>query len=368
MAECIILNMDLNANCWVVRPGRDYEFFGHFLHGKVAAIGHFDDFITNDGPISEDDFESLMHEYYVDAAKKGYSQQIISANVNQVKKFLFNMNVGDLIFTIGSGVVVAGIITSDAYCSDEVINYNIDDKISKDLDFKIRRDVTWGRSYNRENIPDAVKRSFKANQTVFSSAEHLRSIYHWLNTVFISDGTVYSSSRINQEDDIHHYSVTKYAEVLNKLEALATLVEDKFNENTFDSSISLDDIKKQLSLLASNDLLNLTTQQSFMSPGDYWTGFTGKTRVSVIAFTIAICELLSVTPTFADQQDIEIANQIAVPIKLAVHEIKNDNDMEVVIKKLELAMPMQNKKVIETIKKISDSEFPEVEDSNKGTR
>ena len=42
--------------------------------------------------------------------------------------------------------------------------------------------------------------------------------------------------------------------------------------------------------------------------------------------------------------------------------------MEVVIKKLELAMPMQNKKVIETIKKISDSEFPEVEDSNKGTR
>lgn len=85
MAECIILNMDLNANCWVVRPGRDYEFFGHFLHGKVAAIGHFDDFITNDGPISEDDFESLMHEYYVDAAKKAILSRSLALTLTKLK-------------------------------------------------------------------------------------------------------------------------------------------------------------------------------------------------------------------------------------------------------------------------------------------
>lgn len=368
MADCVVLNMDLNANCWVVRPGKDYEFFGHFLNGEIAAIGHFDDFITEEGAISQEDFEILVKEYYVDAAKKGLSQQMISANVNQVRKFLFDMKAGDLIFTIGAGTVVAGIITSESYSSDDVVNYKIKDKNSKDLDYKIRRDVVWGRSYNREHIPEAVKRSFKANQAVFSAAEHLRSIYHWLNTVFISDDTVYSSSRINQEDDIHHYSVTKFAEVLNKLEALSTLAESNYLNESPEKEISLEDIKEQLKLLASDDLLNLTTQQSFMSPGDYWTGFTGETRVATIAFAIAICALLNVTPSFANQQDIEIAEKIEQPIKSAVQELKDDNDMDVVIEKLALEMPRQNKKVIETYKQINNDGFPGVEDSEKGTR
>lgn len=367
MSECVVLNMDLNANCWVVRPGRDYEFFEHFLDGKLAAIGHFDDFITKDGAISKEDYEGWMRNYYTDAAKQGLTRQIISANVNQVKKFLFDMKIGDLIFTIGPGTVVAGIITSEAYSSDDIVE-TIDDKAFKDLDFKIRRDITWGRSYNREHIPDAVKRSFKANQTVFSAAEHLRSIYHWINTIYISDGTVYSSSRINQEDDIHHYSVTKFAEVLNKLEALATLVESNYINDEADKEISLKEIRKQLSTLAFDDLLNLTTQQSFMSPGDYWTGFTGGTRVATIAFTIAICELLSVTPTFADQQDVEIAKIIETPVKSAVRELKNDNDMDIVVGKLGLEMPQQNKKVIETYKSLNSDDFPDVEDSEKGTR
>lgn len=368
MSECVVLNMDLNANCWVVRPGRDYEFFEHFLDGKLAAIGHFDDFIIEDGAISKEDYESWRRKYYDDATKQGLTRQIISANVNQVKKFLFDMEIGDLIFTIGSGTVVAGIITSEAYSSDDVVEAEINEKISRDLKFKIRRDVAWGRYYNRENIPDAVKRSFKANQTVFSAAEHLRSIYHWINTIYISDGTVYSSSRINQEDNIHHYSVTKFAEVLNKLEALATIAELNYNKDTAGKEITLKDIKDQLSILANGDLLNLTTQQSFMSPGDYWTGFTGSTRVATIAFTIAICELLSVTPTFADKQDIEIAKTIETPVKSAVRELKNDNDMDIVVGKLGLEMPQQNKKVIETYKNINSANFPDVEDSEKGTR
>ncbi|MDU6414992.1 hypothetical protein [Mixta calida] len=368
MSECVVLNMDLDANCWVVRPGRDYEFFEHFLEGKLAAIGHFDDFIIEDGAISEEDYESWTRKYYIDAAKQGLTRQIISANVNQVRKFLFDMEIGDLIFTIGSGTVVAGIITSEAYSSDDIVEATINDKTSKDLKFKIRRDVAWGRSYNRDHIPDAVKRSFKANQTVFSAAEHLRSIYHWINTIYISNGTVYSSSRINQEDDIHHYSVTKFAEVLNKLEALATIAESNYINDKAEKEITLKDIKNQLSILANDDLLNLTTQQSFMSPGDYWTGFTGGTRVATIAFSIAICELLSVTPTFADQQDIEIAKIIENPVKSAVRKLKDDNDMDIVVGKLGLEMPQQNKKVIETYKHLNNDNFPDVEDSEKGTR
>ncbi|MGK6329202.1 hypothetical protein ACMGEE_19235 [Erwinia sp. DT-104] len=369
MAECTILDMDLNANCWVVRPGKDYEFYEHFLMGNIAAIGHFDDFISDEGPIDEDDFDLLVKKYYTSAAKEGLSRQIISANVNQVRKFLFHMQKGDLIFTIGSGTVVAGIITSDAFSSDDIVNnLKYGGTSERDLKFKIRRDVSWGQSYNRENIPEAVKRSFKANQTVFSAAEHLRSIYHWINTVFISEGTVYSSSRINQESDIHHYSVTKFAEVLNKIEALATIVEDDYKKNSSDEDISIEKIKSRLSHLASDDLLNLTTQQSFMSPGDYWTGFTGNTRVATIAFTIAVCELLNVHPTFAEESDILIAEQISGTVKEAVGKIKKEDDMSMVINKLELTMPPQNKKVVNIYNDIKNDDFPENENSQKGIR
>lgn len=368
MAECTILDMDLEANCWVVRPGKDYEFYEHFIFGKVAAIGHFDDFIKKEGPISEDEFDELMREYYIDSAKKGFSRQVISANVNQVRKFLFAMDIGDLIFTIGSGTVVAGIITSNAYVSDDVINPIFDENEKRDLSFKIRRDIMWGQSYNRDIIPDAVKRSFKANQTVFSASEHIKSIYHWINTVFISNGTVYSSSRINQQDDIHHYSVTKFSEVLNKLEALATLVENNYEKKEPTEAITLDDIKSQLNKLAAHDLLNLTTQQSFMSPGEYWTGFTGRSRVATIAYTLAICMLLNVNPVFADQHDADIAQKISVSVTNAVHDIKTDNNMDEVISKLELVMPRQNNKVVEKLKSLNDAEFPAVEDSDKGIR
>lgn len=370
MADCKILEMDLNAACWVVRPGQGYAHYNEFLYGKVAAIGHLDEYVTEDTELSIETVEEIFNKMYADGAKEGLSKQSIASNFSQAYKFLFDMNVGDLIFTIGGGSIVAGVITTEPYISEEPISLSddIQAKNKNELNFKIRRGVDWGQAYNREKIPLAVRRSFLANQTVFSAAEHIKYIYHWLNVIFISDGVVYTSSKINQTDDIHHYSVTKYSETLNSLEALATLIEDQYLNGNIDEDISLKDISIRLRLLAENEELNLTTQQLFMSPGDYWTGFTGKTKVASIAFTIALCCLFNVKPVFASEEEQNLAEAIYLPVANAVGQIHKNNNMDLVVRKLDLAFPEQNKRVVNKTEEISKSKFPKVSQSDKGMR
>jgi len=369
MADCKILEMDLQAACWVVRPGRGYAHYNEFLFGKVAAIGHLDEFITSDTKLDKDSFDDVFKEFYKEGAKEGLTQYSIASNLSQVKKFLFDMKVGDLIFTIGEGSIVAGVITSDAYISEEPISLGDDSPVASkgDLNFKLRRGVDWGQAYSKDKIPLAIKRSFMANQTVFSAAEHIKYIYHWLNVVFINDNTIYTSSKINQTEDIHHYSVTKFSETLNALEALATIIDEGYQDGTLDTKINVEQVLQRLEELAFNEELNLTTQQLFMSPGDYWTGFTGKTRVATIAFTIAICCLFDITPVFASQEEMDIAEAIYEPVSAAVERISDKNNMELVVNKLELAFPEQNKKVVNKSDELRKN-FPRVTNSSKGTR
>lgn len=368
MVDCKVIDMDLDSQCWVVRAGNGSEFFQHFIDNDLAAIGHFDEFINSETKIDEVGFENVVKDFYSDAKKKELSQQIISANVNQVRKFIFDMQVGNVIFTIGEHHVVAGIITSDAYVSEEYASKGDDPLTARDLSFKIRRNVAWGRLYPKEDIPAAVRRTFWANQTVFSASEHTQSIYHWLNTVFISGMTVYASSRINQKEHIHHYSVSQFSNTLNKLEALSNIIGDRLlNKQSLDD-ITLTEISECLNDLAGDNLLTLTTQQSFMSPGDYWTGFTGNSREAVIAFALAFCCLLGVKPEFAEASDMKIALKIEKPIEKLVSEIKVDNKIAIAEQKLELSFPYQNKKVVDKTEEIRKSRFPKVESSDKGIR
>lgn len=370
MTECKILEMDLNAACWVVRPGKGYAHYNEFLYGKVAAIGHLDEYISEGTSLDIDTATEIFNKMYAEGAKEGLSKQSIASNFSQAYKFLFEMKVGDLIFTIGENNVVAGVIASEPYISEVPITLNDDipGKNKNDLNFKIRRDVDWGQAYSREKIPLAVRRSFLANQTVFSAAEHIKYIYHWLNVVFISEGIVYTSSKINQSDDIHHYSVTKYSETLNSLEALATLIEEHYFNGGGQKKISLKDISVRLGTLAENEDLNLTTQQLFMSPGDYWTGFTGKTKVSTVAFTIAMCCLFNVKPVFASEEEQKLSEEIYLPIADAVSQLRENNNIDLVVRKLELEFPQQNKRVVNKTEETKKIQFPKVSKSDKGMR
>ncbi|UOV18353.1 MULTISPECIES: hypothetical protein [Pantoea] len=367
MRSFSISKVDFDAGCWVVRPGKGYRYYEHFLIANVAAIGHFDEYLSSEMDLTIDNFEKIKNEYYKDQAKQGETANSIGAGINQVRKFIFDMEVGDLIFTIGPFGIVAGVIKSEAYVDEEPLVFDIKSypQITEELPFKLRRNISWGKSYPKSSMPLAIKMSFKANQTVFSASEHIRSIYHWLNTIFIADETVYTSARINQIDDIHHYSVTKFAETLNKIEALARLIEDTdFEKN----NINLDEIDSKLLELALDDDLHLTTQQAFMSPGDYWNGFNSKSKKSLVAFVLAICFLFDVSPVFADPEEAKIADQLHAPIKNVMDKMKAKNGIELVKEKLELELPEQNKKIIKDITTNHNIVFPKVRDSDSGVR
>lgn len=370
MNECRINEVDLNGACWVVRPGKGYRYYEQFLLGKVAAIGHFDNYLDSHEDLTREYIDGIVNEYYSDMAREGESAGSITATISQVRKFIFDMEVGDLIFTIGNHGIVAGVITSPAYIGMEPLEFDEEyyAQVNEDLPFKLRRDVDWGASYPKSDIPIAIQRSFRAHQSVFSAAEHIRSIYHWINTIFVSEGTVYTSARIEQLNDIHHYSVTKFAETLNRIEALAKIVEDNDSDQYLDVNLTIKLIDEKLSFLANHDALNLTTQQAFMSPGDYWNGYSSKSKASLVAFTLAICILFDVTPVFAGAEDAKLAAELKEPVEKVMLDIKEKSSMEVVKSKLELKMPKQNKKVVQSLGEHKKISFPNVSDSDNGVR
>jgi hypothetical protein len=366
-----ILDLDPNGACWVVRPGKDYEYYKHFLSGSFAAIGHLDNNLNENFIIDKLNFDKVANKYYKERAKEGDSKSKISANINQARRFLFDMKVGDLIFTIGENRIVSGVITSEAYIDD--VDYSIEDIYKTDettlkntsMPYKIRRDIQWGKSHPRDDIPLAVKKSFKANQAVFSATEHLKSIYHWLNAVFIIDGVVYSSAKIKQTEDIHHYSVTQFADALNKIEALSTLIEESYLGKEI-NNITLEMVEKRLNELAFDDSLKLTTQQLFMSPGDYWTGFGSEKRIAIVAFTLGVCSLFGIQPVFANEHDEALAKHIKPNVSNIVSEVSSRNNMELAKDNLKLDIPEQD---IIVVKKLSQKpRIPRVGDSENGVR
>lgn len=366
-----ILDLDPNGACWVVRPGKSYEYYKHFLNGTFVAIGHLDTYLDENFSINKNEFDKIANKYYKKRADEGDSKSKISANINQARRFLFDMKVGDLIFTIGENRIVSGVITSDAFIDeiDYAIEdiYKIDETIKKSttMPYKIRRNVQWGKSHSRDDIPLAVKKSFKANQAVFSATEHLKSIYHWLNAVFIIDGVVYSSAKISQTEDIHHYSVTQFADALNKIEALSTLIEEHYLKGEI-KNITLSMVESKLKELAFDDSLKLTTQQLFMSPGDYWTGFGSENRVAIVAFTLGVCSLFGIQPVFANEHDEALAKQVEPSVSYIVNQVSNDNNMELAKENLKLDIPQQD---VVVVKRLSQKKrIPKVGDSENGVR
>nr|MBL0689108.1 hypothetical protein [Pseudoalteromonas sp.] len=120
---------------WVIRPGNDAVYFRHFMQNSVVALGHIDDVIKEEGVIKSvepsDIFTALKSELdqnraqedeasdkiLTDEEARKESAQITSA-VTQVKTFINDLKVGDVVITLNSSKVLVGTIKSDAYIEE----------------------------------------------------------------------------------------------------------------------------------------------------------------------------------------------------------------------------------------------------------
>lgn len=330
-------SVNINAKCWVVRPGVRYRYSNEFIDGGFVAIGHMDGFITqkDKGYLNFNGFQDLEGKYK-DVLK-------LTGNViAQINSFIFEMNVGDVVFTMTSSHIIPGVIKSDAYFDPRTIK--IQQKTSET--FSIRRTVEWGTPIKRADIPLKFAKSFNAYQAVFSLGDFSKEIYHWLSSFFISGDGFYSSLRIEQPDSLNHHALKMLSEVIDRIQVLSLLLENISPDDELNIDIEM--LHKHMEQMSDDGLLNLTAQQMLMSPGDFWLGMkTGSKRSGVVFILLMAMIVSDSNVSFAGtsyKNEEIIARQLVTKHGAVVTEGIN---MEKIKNQLELGARKQNKKFVE---------------------
>lgn len=359
----LVQEISRNKKFWVVRSGDDGAFINHFSQGGIVAIGHIDALHFDSKTLSNSvEVDELLIRYSSEQQKNKASKSSASNRVGQVKRFIKQMEIGDIVITLSNDKIMAGEITSLPYRSIEDVVIPNEKQSSSNTDpssrmpYSLRRKVKWGKIESRDSIPLAINNSFKANQTVFSINDHWKALNHWLSVVFISADEAYVSSRINKKEGVNNFEITEYSIIINKLEALASLLSANASLEISDDDL-ICSFESTYSALRENRGFSLETQQVFLSPGDLWFKTNGS-RIKSVIFISAFLLLFTGEATFADEIDRKIQSDNSDKIDMLVKHIKKNENFNAVEKGLALNLPKQKITRVDE-NKTKNNEFPE---------
>lgn len=345
-SNIIVRSANLKSKCWVVRPGARYRFINNFLELGCVAMAHLD----NSSPEEEifKDLRNAEGEEVFTLCNK--LEPGLTINVRgQVLSFIREMAVGDVVFTLSGAYIYPGIITSDPYVANEAF--------SGTERFIVRRSVTWGDPIERSKIPVTLAKSFHAYQAVFSLGDNSKEIHHWLSAFFVSEGTYYSSLRVNQAGDLSHHSLKNLSEVMDRLQVLSLMIGGEGASNLKDGPVSLDTLLEFMRRFDQESLLVLTSQQVVMSPGDLWYGFKANSIRSGVAFLVGLAMLFNQTIAFADEELESIKRDVTPIVMQNLPAVKDNVDLEGVKKSLWVKPAGQNRSFVD--QEPSQELFPE---------
>lgn len=249
-----------NRRYWVVKADAG-KYYKLFLENSLIAIGHFNDFSI--GRANSNPFVATSDEIKKSMTIKRDNKDIINTNnFGQVNSFVNEMKIGDWVITKSSNYVRIGMITSEAMLDDTKVIHTIHKGQPQErnisLDFKLKRDVTWGPEVLIEHLPTDIFISLRSPMTLYNIDQHMESICFTLYPFFKINDTLHFSIQIAQVNDISNFYLTKVFEYLNELEFLS---------QTDIDSTNIDELYKAY---IDAGIFNLSTQASFHSPGDIW--------------------------------------------------------------------------------------------------
>lgn len=363
-----VKTVDEQVNYWVVRAGEEATYLEHFQQNGLIAIGHLDELEYDKHDLDRETVLHLVARYKKKLVDGGALAKSAGNRSGQVLSFITKIKKGDIVISMNASSIIVGIVSSNAYKSEKQrLVRDVDGKIvGKPLTYSLRRRVSWGNIISRKTVPAMVSNSLRANQAVFCINEHWQTINHWLSVIFIKDDTVYFSSKIKQKKKIKNFDISQYSQILNILEAISSGI------NEISSDFTQDEINHAISTIYNRyqkqRLFELNTQQSFMSPGDYWGSLNGD-QVKKILFIMAFCSLFDMEPVFANERDNKVGEKYKEVIDVSIALIKEEQGFSYVKEGLQVSVPKPYN--IETKKDgfdkpVSKKKFPPKKPSERG--
>ena len=138
--ELKLREISSETNYWVVRAGEAGKFFQHFTQGNIISIGHLNEMpsVSTSQINDTSEFEQLLTSYKAQLVPNQKSKSSTTVKISQVKKFVSDIKVGDVVLSLSDDYIIAGTVSSEAYIDDDIIIVRDLDgsAIGDNLDFK----------------------------------------------------------------------------------------------------------------------------------------------------------------------------------------------------------------------------------------
>lgn len=326
---------------WVVRADGGL-YYDHFTRHGVIALGHFNKLeiqIKDTGSFTPD--EGWIKDSVASKARLLEStKRQESVSLNQLKNFIYDIKNGDWVITVGYNALRFGIVEGSPYIDNKPLEiiYDPENNRKVEMDYILRRRVSWGPVISRSSIPFGLLSSLRANQTLFNVDKHWEAIHHSLYPAFSKNDELYLSLKIRSENEISNYSVVQILSFLNEIELISKELEGQLNLENFESLFDI---------YASQGLFSLTTKAQFNSPGDIWNkiNFTGIKSGMVYA-------LIAYAMIFGnDQMGMDGIIDLQTRQKLWDIVVKRleEKHMHSTVNSLELSKPNYNTSILESM-------------------
>lgn len=253
---------------WVVRA-EGGAYFEHFRRFGFIALGHLniaelkatEDFKA---AYNWDSVAKLINSKLLFDKKSRRSAQV---NISQAKTFIYDINPGDWVITVGNQRILFGRVSGHAYIepSPAVIVYDPKSDRKHEMNLHLRRSVQWGPSIGRDELPFGLLRSLRANQTIFSLDKNWEAIHHTLYPAFRRGDKLYLSSKIQTKSAIKNHSIATIFRLLDELELIGQQPSLIDNPDQFDAVFAE---------YINSGAPTITTKASFHSPGEIWNAIT----------------------------------------------------------------------------------------------
>lgn len=246
---------------WVVRA-EGGAYFDHFMHDGTIAIGRLDGVdLPDDVSNFLSDLDKVESASRRKSARNGDAPSVATLRFNQLKRFIFEMSVGDWILTMRSNSVRFGRIVGHPNIIEEPITIWSKDDPPKPvrMPFRLRRKVEWGPGYNKSELPSTLMASLQAHQTVFNIDDKWEQIHHALYAAFRRGERFYLSAKICSERPVANIDLTNYLSFLSEIEFIGKELTDQ---------TEFDDYESRFRSFVLRGEATLSTKAAFQSPGE----------------------------------------------------------------------------------------------------
>ncbi|KPB06028.1 hypothetical protein [Bacillus sp. CHD6a] len=227
----LIEHIEESRNYWLVRTDSG-KYYSDFSNNNYISIG-WDEF-SNINDFRNKAMSDAMSNYIINKYPKKQPRRIY----NQIRKFLFEIKVGDVVMipNENSKVINFGIVTSE-YISRA-------NNINDTCPFIKSKSVKWIKEIDREKLDPYLFKMMQAHQTINSANEYAHFIDRTMYSFYEKSGKSYLILPVNKEEDIPAYDLSQFINAITNLVPIANVLqkdslEDEYNKRDLDIKINV---------------------------------------------------------------------------------------------------------------------------------